>query len=67
MCKGLVREEVGGGALLREPVGGVGSMDKDLIISFTGRPTTLQGGAAHRGWQATRALCRNKYQQNKTM
>lgn len=31
MCKGLGREEMGGGALLREPVWGVGSVDKALI------------------------------------
>lgn len=53
---GLGREEMG--VLHREPVRGLAPRTKTL---FTGRPTTQQGGAAQRGWQATRAPCRTKY------
>lgn len=53
---GLGREEMG--VLHREPVRGLAPRTKTL---FTGRPTTQQGGAAQRRWQATRAPCRTKY------
>lgn len=53
---GLGREEMG--VLHREPVRGLAPRTKTL---FMGRPTTQRGGAAQRGWQATRAPCRTKY------
>lgn len=54
------REEMG--VLHRVPVRGLVLRTKTL---FMGRPTSRQGGAKQRGWQATRALCRTKYWHNR--